>query len=241
MHKSKTGALKEQSRDTILIKRRLTKILQNINDTRRSGGLFAAILQTLMAIRKLFFFRGDAILFVRPVQEPPADVKTIPEVTVRELRDQDLTLLEPAVEQSVIEWYKLLLAKGRTCLLALKDGQPAAYIWLTPQIDPQLERIYAPLEPGDIYVIEIRTLPAFQRQGFQKIMLKHLIEWAQDKGYDRIVDLVSTHRNISLKMHDKLGYQPISRMTRTRILILVHFCYKPNLFGKAGNIWILYR
>ena len=73
------------------------------------------------------------------------------------------------------------------------------------------------------------------------MLLKYLVEWAQEKRYSRIVDLVSIHADASLKMHHKLGYQPISRMTQTRILLLVHFSYSPNLFGKAGDVWLLYR
>lgn len=162
-----------------LIRRRLAKItelLNDISDTRRSGGLFAAIVQTVTAIREQFFFQDDAVLFVRSVKEALADVKIGQGVTLRELQAQDLALFETAVEKSAIEWYKLLLVRGRTCLLALKDGQIAAYVWLTPQIDPHLERIYVPLAPGDIFVIEIRTILASRRQGFQRILLKYLIE-----------------------------------------------------------------
>lgn len=220
---------------------KVTEILEDINDTRQSSGLFAAIAQTLTVIGEQFFFKNETILFVRSVEEPLANVKIGQGVTVRELRPQDLALFETVVERSDVELYRLLLRGGWTGLIALKEGQLAAYVWLTPQIDPYLERIYVPLAPGDIYVSELRTIPAFRRQGFQKILLKYVIEWAQKKGYSRIVSMAGIYNDASIKLHNKLGYQPISRMTRTKILLLLHFRYSPNLFGKAGNVWILYR
>jgi GNAT superfamily N-acetyltransferase len=225
-----------------LLKRRLiklTEIFQNINNTRRSRSLFAAIAQTLVKLKEQIFFENVAILFVRPVQTP-LDVQISPDVVIRKLDPQDLPLFEPVVERSDVEWYRLLLNRGRTCLIALKDDRLAAYAWLTPQIVPRLDRVYVPLTQGDIYVEDIRTISAFRRQGFQKMLLKRVIEWARERGYSRIVSMSGIHNTASIKLHHKLGYQPISRMIRTRILILLRFRYTPNLFGKAGRLWMLY-
>ena len=227
-----------------MIRQRLAKlveILENINDTRQSKGFFAAIAQVLVAIKEQIFFKSEAVLFVRSVEELVAGIKIIEGVTVREAQAQDLALFEPVVERSDVLWYRLLLERGRNCLIALKDDQLAAYVWLTPQIDPHLERTYVPLVPGDIYVFEIRTIPVFRRQGFQKILLEYLTEWAQERDYERIVSVVETSNDASLKLHIKLGYQPISRRIRTKVLNLKRFRYNPNLFGRAGDVLILFR
>ena len=217
----------------------LTEILESINDTRQSKGFFAAIAQALAVIKERIYFKSEAVLFVRSVEEPVAGIKIIEGVTFREAQAQDLALFEPVVERSDFLWYRLLFERGRNCLIALKDEQLAAYVWLTPQIDPQVERTYVPLAPGDIYVIGIITVPAFRRRGFQKMLLKYLVEWAQERGYERIVSVVLTSNDVSLKLHNKLGYQPISRRTITKVLNLKRLRHNPNLFGRAGDVLIL--
>ncbi|MCP4607148.1 MAG: GNAT family N-acetyltransferase [Planctomycetes bacterium] len=199
----------------------------------------AAIAQILATIREQIFFENVAILFVRSMQDP-LDVQISQKIVIRELGGQDFSLFEPIVSRSDVEWYRLLLKKGRTCLIALKDDRLAAYVWLMSHIDPRLDRIYVPLTSGDIYIGEIRTMPDFRRQGLQKMLLKRVIKWAQERGYSRIVSMSGIHNKASIKLHDKLGYQSISRMTRTRVLFLLRFRYTPNLFGKAGNFWMLY-
>jgi GNAT superfamily N-acetyltransferase len=226
-----------------MIRRRLAKlneIFQDFNETRQSEGIFPASTQILAVIWNQIFFRGDAILFARSVEEPPDRTEIKPGFTLRELQPQDLTLFVPAVEESAVEWYRLLLRKGRSCLLMLMDDQLAAYLWMGPENDPQLERIYVPLSPGDLCLIEARTIPAFRRQGLQKAIFNYVIEWARERGYSRIISPVGAYNDASISLHHKLGYKPISRMTRTKILMLVHFNYKPNIFGKAGSFWMPY-
>ena len=97
-----------------------------------------------------------------------------------------------------------------------------------------------PLAPGDVYVVEIRTMPAFRRQGFQKLLLYHAIEWAKERGCSRLVSMTGVENEASLGLHNKLGYRRVSCITRIKILMLLHIRYDPNPFGKAGSVWMLY-
>lgn len=226
-----------------MIKRRLIKvaeIFEEVNATRQSDGLGAVLARAVTVIREIFFLKTSTLFFVRSLDRPPEDVATDHDTVVRELQVQDLALLEAVVERSDFEWYKSLFRRGRTCLVALKDKQLAAYMWLTSAVDPHLERVYVPLAPGDMYVVEIKTMPAFQRQGFQKMLLKHAIAWAKEQGGSRLVSMTGVDNETSLSLHNKLGYRQVSCITRTKVLILLHVRYDPNPFGKAGNVWMLY-
>jgi len=226
-----------------MVKRRWIKLLEKLeetNKTRQSLGLGAAFGQALAAIKEMLFYTAHTVLFVRSLDTPLDDGKVSQDVTVKELEVQDLTLLEAAVKRSDAEWYRSLLRGGRTCLIALKDKQLAAYMWLTTEVDPHLEREHVPLAPGDAYVVEIRTAPAFRRQGFQKMLLKHAIAWAKEQGCSRLVSMTGVDNDASLSLHNKLGYRRVSCITRTKVLILLHIRYDPNPFGRAGNVWMLY-
>lgn len=225
------------------MKRRWVKLLEKfeeINKKRRSIGWIAAIAQALSSIKEMFFYTTRTVLFVRPLSLSLKDVSVDPEVVVKELQEQDLAFFETVVERSDLEWYKALLSRGRTCFIAVKDNHLAAYMWLATEIDPHLERVYVPLEPGDVYVVEIKTIPDFRRQGFQKVLLKYALSWAEAQGYRRMVSMTGVDNAASLNLHDKLGYQRVSHMTRTKVFFLLNVRYDPNPFNKAGNVWMLY-
>jgi GNAT superfamily N-acetyltransferase len=198
----------------------------------------AAIAYTLGLIKKNVLFQNELVLFVRPLDEP-FDAPPITGVTVREMQAQDLALFEAFMQQSDVLWYRLLFERGRHCLVALKDGQLAAFSWMAPEIDPRLERLYVPLTPGDLYVIVLETMPPFRRQGLQKLLFQHLVEWGRERGYRRLVCLVATYNEVSLKYVASCGYQPVSRLKQLKIMNVAHFRYTPNLFGKAGHVLLV--
>lgn len=223
--------------------RRLIKLLEILGGIRsiiQSQGFWAGLDSLAGSIKKDVLFKNEFVLVAHSIAEPGDTLKPPAGVTVREIQTEDLDLFEQFMERSDVMWYRNLLAHGRTGFIALKNGQLAAFAWLTPRIDPKIERLYVPLEPNDFYLIVIETVPAFRRQGLQRLLLNYVQQWGWERGYKRVLGLVATYNNASLGYVSHCGYQPLGRLKQVKILhLLAHFYYRPNLFGRAGDVWLM--
>jgi ribosomal protein S18 acetylase RimI-like enzyme len=221
---------------SILLTAKLRDILGDFNHIWASEGLCSATVNLVRVAGQRLFFRGDCFLYARSLEEPISIVKSINGLFFREAQIGDLHLFEAMKVPSHVLWYKMLLEKERVCVVASKDNQLAAYGWFTSEVDPVVERTYVPLAQDEIFVFDLFTMPTFRCQGIQSALFQQMLQLARKRGYKRALSLVMVDNLPSLNLHDKLGFQVISRFTKVRVLGLVRFYFRPNLFGKAGDV-----
>ncbi len=201
-----------------------------------SQGLGAAILTLARAVWQWLYFRGDCFLYARSLEEQLLTPEVASNVVIREANVGDLGLFESVKKASDVLWYKTLLDRGRSCIVALKNGQLVAHGWFTATVDPAIEHTYVPLAQDEIFIFDLFTVPNMRHQGIQRILLNHMFQIAQQKGHKRVLSLVMVDNAPSLKLHDRLGFRVISRFTKIQFLRIAGFYFRPNLFGRAGNV-----
>ncbi len=215
---------------------RLKEALDRFDRVRVSQGLGLAMATLTQTITRWFFFRGDCFLLARSLEGAMPTAHPIDGLTLKEIQSGDLGLFTGMKNPSDLLWYESLLAKGRSCIAARLDDELAAYGWFTSQVEPAVERTYVPLAPGDVFIFDLFTRPEFRRRGIQSAVLGRILALGREKGYTRALSLVRVNNAPSLNLHTKLGFQTICRLSQTRVLTLVRFYFRPNLFGKAGDV-----
>jgi ribosomal protein S18 acetylase RimI-like enzyme len=215
---------------------KLKEVIRSADQVRTSQGLYAAAYSFVRNLKRQLFFRGDCFLYARWLNEGMPPGPAIDDLEFREAGLDDLHFFETVQTHSDVLWYQLLLERERSCIMALKNNQLVAHGWFTSQLDPVVERTYVPLAADEIFVYDLYTRPAFRRQGIQSGLLQHILELAGKRGCKRALSLVEVDNDPSVNLHEKLGFQVISRFTKVRILGLVRFYFRPNPFGKAGNL-----
>ena len=215
---------------------KLKETLDRFNQIRASQGLYPALVRLAQTVTQWLFFRGDCFLVACSLQEPAPIVQPVNGLILKQVQLGDLDLLTTMKTSSDTLWHKMLLERERFCAVALRDEQPVAYGWFTPKVDPRVERTYVPLSRDEIFIFDLFTRPAFRRQGIQSALLRHILELGQEKGYKRALSLIAVNNTPSLNLHEKLGFRTICRFTKIRVLGWVRFSFRPNPFGKAGNL-----
>lgn len=215
---------------------KLAELLNRFDRARKSRGLPVAALNLIRALARGVFFAGDCFLYAHSLGELPPIPRPLDDLVLRRANATDLRLFEGTTQPSDIIWYRTLLEKDRVCILAFRGEQLVAYGWFTPQVDPRIERTYVPLASDEIFVFDLFTLPPFRRQGIQSALLRHILQLAGKARCRRVLSLVSVDNLPSVNLHERFGFQVISRFTKIRLLGLVYFRFRPNLFGRAGNV-----
>lgn len=214
---------------------KIREITGEFKQTRETEGLLAALGMLARLAKEVLFFQGDCHLYARPLA-PSFAVDTTKGLSFQWGTLADLGLFQDVQQQSDVAWYRELLEQQRSCLMAIKEGKLAAYGWFSTQVEPALERTYVPLSEGDIYIFDLYTLPDFRRQGIQGRLVKEMLNLAGAEGYKRALSLVSIDNIPSIRLHEKLGFEVLSRFRKIRFLGFVRFTFRPNIFGKAGDI-----
>jgi ribosomal protein S18 acetylase RimI-like enzyme len=215
---------------------KLMRIVKSFEGARTSQGLYPAIMKLLSFVKQLFF-RGDCFLYARSLEEEIPVTADINNLVIREAQVSELPLLSAAKnDPSDAVWYNELQERQRCCVLALKANQLVAFGWYTAEVDPAIDRTYVPLARDEIFIFDLYTVPTFRRQGIQTVLLQQMLERARKRGYKRALSLVRVDNLPSTNLHEKLGFHIISRFTKVRVLGLVRFYYRPNIFGKAGSL-----
>ncbi|MCR4405525.1 MAG: GNAT family N-acetyltransferase [Anaerolineae bacterium] len=160
----------------------------------------------------------EYIVFVRSLREPlPVVTPRLP-VTLRPATEADLTRFQGLVPPSEIRYFSQRLAHARHCFLALDGEQLAAYCWATTQVESHVDNLELKLQPGDVYVDDAFTVPAYRRQGIQTAVHLYRLQYMKDRGCQRAILIVSEDNVASQQLVRKLGYQEIDRLSFRRIL-----------------------
>lgn len=221
-----------------MVKRRLAafnELIAEIGKTRESQGTFPALARVFKIIKAHLFLVSDAILFARSLDDTLPDVQLDDALTIREATMDDLVLFEPTSTPSEMMYIRTELAGEARCLIALKNGQLASYLWFTPQVVPSVHFLYLPLAPDEVYVYDGVTPPAFRRQGIQRRLHEWMFHLLRESGYRRALTLVGVGNYPSLQMDSTL-YRVIGRIVGIKVFRLMYFRYYPKVSGRPRRV-----
>jgi ribosomal protein S18 acetylase RimI-like enzyme len=110
------------------------------------------------------------------------------------------------------------LSGGRRCFAAWVDGRIATYGWVSQGAERigELERDFH-LAPGEAYIWDCATLPAYRRQGLYVALLRHIAAVAHDEGLRRLWIGASLQNEPSLRGFRGAGFQPVARLAYMRL------------------------
>jgi ribosomal protein S18 acetylase RimI-like enzyme len=215
---------------------RIKEIIGRFSRLRASQGFCSATISSVRTIVGGLFSCSDCFLYACSLDKPLPIIEPISNLLFREAQVSDLCLFEEVKQPSDVLWYETLLERKRVCVMAFKEEELAAHGWFSVEVDPVTERTYVPLAQDEAFIFDLFTLPSFRRQGIQSALLHHMLELIKERGYRRALSLVRVGNTASSNLHEKLGFQVVSRFAKVRVLGLVFFRFRPNLFGRAGSV-----
>jgi ribosomal protein S18 acetylase RimI-like enzyme len=111
------------------------------------------------------------------------------------------------------------LASGRRCYVARIAGVIAAYGWVSQGRESigELERELR-LRPGEAYIWDCATLPAFRRRGLYSALLCYIVGVLRAEGMRRLWIGASLDNTPSLRGFTAAGFRPALRLVYLRVL-----------------------
>jgi len=181
-------------------------------------------------IRTFLYCRIEYYVLTRSLEEPLPSLEARLPITYRLAGPDDLPYLKDAVLPSEFAYFRKRLEHGRICILGFYEDKLTAYGWLTDEVVFGVDNLKLRLAPGDAYVDDIYTFPAYRRQGIGGALHLRRLEYLKEHGYKRSVLIVRVDNVPALKIDKKLGYQEADRLSFRRILLWRDFHYHKGKF-----------
>jgi ribosomal protein S18 acetylase RimI-like enzyme len=164
------------------------------------------------------FCRIEYTVFARSLMEPLPTAEPRMSVSMRPATQTDLARFDGLVPPSELRHFARRLAHGRYCFLALDGENLAAYCWASTQIEFDIDNLEMRLRPGDAYVDDAYTVPAYRRQRIQTAVHLFRLGYMRDLGCQRAILIVDEKNTASQRLVRKLGYQEADHLSFQRVL-----------------------
>lgn len=197
--------------------------------TFRAKGWRAGLTRLVKTIRRVFYSRDEFIVLAKALfpADPPPD--PLPGLIVRRLITQtEVASLEPLAGATDMVRFQRMFKLGAVVFGAFLEGQVIGWGWLTDKIDPQTNRVQAPLRPGDACLYDLFVAPAFRKQGIAQRLVASRLQFLSAHGYQRSVITCSKDNPAALKVAQRAGYLKIGESCHTRFLFWDRYEYKPS-------------
>jgi GNAT superfamily N-acetyltransferase len=181
-------------------------------------------------LRSFLYNRIDWIVYTRSLEGhlPSIEVRLL--VTYLVAGADDFARLRELVLPSEFARLGKRLAHGRICALALYQGRVVGYLWITDEVNFEIDNLQLRLGPGDVYFDDAYTVPAYRNQGVYTALHLQGLRDMQGRGFQRAVSIVDVGNLPSRRVHEKLGYQEADRLFFRRILIMRQYRYQNGRF-----------
>jgi ribosomal protein S18 acetylase RimI-like enzyme len=149
-------------------------------------------------------------------------------VELREVQPASVAALATAMNQPDATSVQQRFAAGRRCFAAWSDDAIVAYGWLSSGSEcvGEMERIID-LPPGEVYIWDCVTLPAFRRQGLYSALLSFMATTAQAESVQRVWIGTGVANTPSLHGFANAGFRPALTVTYARLFRLKLLWYSP--------------
>lgn len=206
-----TEGMNSTLRKTLGLVRDLSDRIQN-HGWRQSGRWLVDVVLSL-PYRSI-----EYIVFARPLRERLPTLEPGLPVTLRKATETDLPRFQGLVPPSTLCHFANRLAKGRHCFVALDGARVAAYCWATGHVEFDVDNVDIALQPGDAYLDDSYTVPAYRGQRIQAALRLYTFRYMKELGHERVVAIVAENNTASKAFACKLGYQEIGHLSFRRIL-----------------------
>lgn len=198
--------------------------------------------------------RRPGTLWVRNLDWPvPDDVVSRVPATFRQLCSEEIESLARLMQLADPTAIKQRLASGKRCYVALVGNALAAYGWVSwneEEIGEIGLRLH--LMPGEAYIWDCATAPAYRRLRLYTALLGHIVEDLRLEGLCRVwigadADNVASQNGMALA-----GFRPVADLIVTRVIGLRQFWVRGRegvpdyvvndarraLLGDRDRIWL---
>jgi ribosomal protein S18 acetylase RimI-like enzyme len=169
-------------------------------------------------IISLPYCRIEYTVFARSLMKPLPTAEPRMPVDLRPATQTDLARFDGLVPPSELSHFSRRLANGRFCFLALDGENLAAYCWASTQVEFDIDNLEMRLQPGDAYVDDAYTVPAYRRQRIQTAVHLFRLGYMRDLGCQRAILIVDDKNTASQRLVRKLGYREWDHLTFRRVL-----------------------
>jgi ribosomal protein S18 acetylase RimI-like enzyme len=175
------------------------------------------------------YCRVEYTVFARSLVEPLPTVEPRMPVSLCLATEADLARFRGLVPPSELRHFARRLAHGRYCFLALDGENLAAYCWASTQVEFDIDNLEMQLRPGDAYVDDAYTVPAYRRQRIQTVVHLFRLGYMRDLGCRRAILIVDDKNIASQGLVRKLGYQDVDHLSYRRVLWKRTYSYQHNM------------
>ena len=171
-------------------------------------------------------------LWVRNLDWPvPADVAPRVPATFRQLCPEDIGALASVMGLADPAMIQQRLAAGKRCYVAQVADALAAYGWVSwheEEIGEIGLRLH--LMPGEAYIWDCATAPAYRRRRLYTALLVHIVEQLRCEHLCRVWIGADADNTASQNGMALAGFQPVADLVVTRVIGVRQFWVR----GRAG-------
>lgn len=195
--------------------------------TLQAKGWRAGIIQLAQTGQRVIYNQDEFIVLAKtlfPADTPP---DPLPSLTVRRLTTQaELNLMAPLAGVTDMARFQRMFELGAVVFGAFLEDQVIGWGWLTDKIDPQTNRVQAPLKPGDACLYDLFVASDFRERGIAQRLVASRLQYLRDHGYQRSVITCSKDNPAALKVAQRAGYVSIGESRHTRLLFWDRYKYE---------------
>ena len=163
-----------------------------------------------------------ALILERTLAGPLATPKANGRLEVRQMVEKDLELLRQAgaaLRERRIRDFAARMAGGRIGVIAMLDGQPVGYGWLSRLAEVEsFCGIKICLSPREGYIYDGFVLPAHRRSGIYPYLLNWRLDYLRNHGCQIVYSIVDPGNAPALRCHRSLGFRVKEELKRTKFL-----------------------
>jgi ribosomal protein S18 acetylase RimI-like enzyme len=143
----------------------------------------------------------------------PADLEPVTPVTFVRLSTESVPTLAQVMGLAESAEVLQRMAGERRCYAFLSEGLPAAYGWVSfrEEYIGELD-LHLRLEPGEAYIWDCATLPAFRGRHFYTALLIHILHELRAEGLNRVWIGADADNAISLRGIARAGFTWVSEL-----------------------------
>jgi GNAT superfamily N-acetyltransferase len=163
--------------------------------------------------------RRPGTVWALNIDDPVPEIRPLVPATVRRVGPGDVPALAAAMGAGSQSEIARRLEAGRRCYAAWVEGQLAAYGWVSfDQEDIGELNLRLRLLPGEAYIWNCATLPAFRRRRLYSALLVHMVGELRTERVCRVwigadLDNAASQRGIA-----RAGFRPVADLVVARVL-----------------------
>lgn len=201
--------------------------LVDVFQTFRVKGWRAGITRLAKTGQRVIYNQDEFIVLAKALFPADPSPELLPGLSVRRLTTQaEVNLLKPLAGATDMARFQRMFDLDAVVFAAFLEGQVIGWGWLTDKIDPQTNRVQAPLHPGDACLYDLFVAPDFRERGIAQRLVASRLQYLRDHGYQRSVITCSKDNPAALKVAQRAGYVPIGESRHTRLLVWDRYEYK---------------